>query len=92
MQHRSLADTELGLKFRPLTVLHAESATGNNRTLWDRSFDSDPIACTPDDVACTLLAHQQFPPSGLIGAIRKSCQWSSASGSYEFQPAADLGE
>lgn len=80
LQHPGIDNPELGLKSRPLTVLRAESVTGNNRTLWDRSFDSNPTAFTPAEIARTLLAHQQFTPGGLIRAIRPSGTRGAANG------------
>lgn len=48
----------------PVTRLAHDAASGNNATLWDHSFDDDPPALEPAQVARLLLAFQTFALGG----------------------------
>jgi CRISPR system Cascade subunit CasA len=66
-------------KHASLASLQIELSSGNNRTLWDRSFDSDPLLLSPARQACALITHQQFAGSGTIQGFRTSGSYGLAS-------------
>jgi len=74
-------------KHASLASLQIERSSGNNRTLWDRSLDSDPILLSPAGQACALITHQQFAGSGTIQGFRTSGSYGLASNLQLVMPA-----
>lgn len=50
----------------PAQKLSPELATGNNATLFDHTIDANPVAVTPQQAACLLVALQSYAMGGLL--------------------------
>ncbi len=68
-----ISDHDGPAKKQPITILVQEAAAGNNPTLFDHCFDSDPAPMHPAEAARYLVAHQAFAIGGGVSRPFNLC-------------------